>query len=104
MDYLRGDISSRKLAALCKYVPSDNPLRWHVSEGRPYTLADELLWHNLWLAFQIVVLLAQLGGDKKAKMPKDKPKYPWSVVDDESHIGGLKGQDPLEVLAFLDSL
>lgn len=51
--------------------------------------------------------IARLGGNKKAKMPQDKPpKFPWSEIKNanSSKFGDLGDHTPEEALAYLQSL
>lgn len=106
-EFFRGEITLRKLRVMAEYLPANSPAHWHETGDRAYTLADSLAWRNLWAMWQLQVLIAQIGGDKKAKMPFDEmPAFPWErgKSSGQQTFGALGDRDPEEALDYLLSL
>ena len=102
----RGEITLRKLRVLVEYLPQDSPARWHLTEGKPYTVRDDVAWHTLWLLLQVAVQQRQIAGDKNAKMPADtRPRYPWSEIKSSTRsLGSVAPERREEVLDYLENL
>lgn len=102
-----GEISLRKLDAMCRFLPENSPAFWHLHEGRSYTLEHQLLWNLAWSMWELQVLTARCHGNKKAKMPQDKiPRYPWTPVENANtmKLGSLGSHTAEEALDYLDNL
>lgn len=104
--FFRGEITLRKLRVLAEGLPQAGPHTKRQTEGVEYSYTDSLLWALMWQVMQLNVSIAQIGGNKKAKMPADKmPRYPWSDVNGHQNLTGSLGDHTQEeVLDFLDSL
>lgn len=106
-EYWRGEITLRKLRVLAEYLPEDSPAHWDKTDKKRYGLTESLLWRLLWATWQTQVIIAQVGGNKKAKMPADKmPPYPWSELKKTGArtFGSVGDRDPKEVLSYLKNL
>lgn len=65
----------------------------------------------MWLAIRRIeentVILGRSLGNKKLKLPKEHPQYPWSNAeadDGPKKIGDRGDHSSEDVIAFLDSL
>lgn len=86
-----------------RYLPPESPANWHLSEDRPWSQTNALLWRLVWELQGLNVKTAQMGGNKKAKMPDEMPRYPWSKVDDSAtksfgHVPEHRRQEALDYL------
>ena len=69
-------------------------------------MTDRLLWLVVRRLEENTVVIGKALGNKKLKLPKEHPDYPWSESSADNgriHFGG-RGDIPTEdVMAFLDS-
>lgn len=89
---------------LVTYLPQDAPSRWHVSDDRPWSQNDSLLWQLYGAALRTNVNLARLGGNKKAVMPWDEqPKFPWRKPENPNSqtLGGVSEERQDEAIEYL---
>ena len=77
-----------------------------LAEGREYTITDRMLWLLVRRIEENTVVIGKALGNKKLKLPKEHPEYPWSdPTADTSRVQiGARGDIPAEdVMDFLDS-
>lgn len=105
--YWRGEITLRKLRVLVDHLPVDSAASWSSTDGHPWSQESALLWRMIWELQGVNVKIAQLGGNRRAKMPADKmPRFPWSRPDEDnpSSFGAVPEGREAEALSYLDSL
>lgn len=83
----------------------DNPIRWHLSDDRPYTLDGRLLFNIQWLLMSLNTNFRRFAGDKEAKLPyDDQPNFPWSRGKRNNTFGDLSQVDTDMALEYLFNL
>lgn len=104
-EFWRGEITLRKLRVLLDHLPSDAPTRWHLTDGKQFSLDDQLGWNQLWALTRIAQSL--MGEKATGKDVYDgMPKFPWSEVEGSGkRFGSLgEGRTHEQVMAYLESM
>ncbi|KXT55924.1 hypothetical protein Y710_16370 [Gordonia sp. QH-12] len=98
-EYYRGEITLRRFRVLAEWALQQ------VADGKPYTMTDRLLWLLVRRIEENTVVVGKALGNKKLRLPKKHPDYPWSESEDDSRIqiGGRGEHSSDEVMDFLDS-
>ncbi|MCF8605155.1 hypothetical protein L5I01_17510 [Gordonia sp. HY442] len=75
-----------------------------VADGKQYAMSERLLWLIVRRLEENTVVIGKALGNKKLKLPKTHPDYPWSDADTgRVQIGGRGDATSEEVIDFLDS-
>lgn len=91
---------------LTEGLPQAGPHTRHLTDGVEYDYSHSLMWALWWSLQQNTVVIGRALGNDKIKMPADRmPRFPWSMDNKNTSLGGSLGDKTQgEVLDFLDSL
>ena len=91
---------------LVEQLPQDSAVDRAHTDGQTWTWNEQLLWLLVRRIEENTVVIGKSLGNKKLKLPKEHPRFPWSVLDEAepARIGDRGEHDSIDVMNFLDSL
>lgn len=88
-----------------KGLPQDSPVHRASTAGQTWTWNERLLWMLIRSVDENTVIIGKTLGQKKLKLPKTHPDYPWSETDTGPKVIGDRGEyESVDVMAFLKNL
>lgn len=86
-------------------LPQDSAAHRAATEGQTWTWNERLLWMLIRRVEENTVIVGKSLGQKKLKLAKTHPEFPWAEADDGTTvIGDRGGHDSEDVMAFLNNL
>lgn len=104
-EWIRGEITTRRLCVLADYLPQDSPLQKLRTEGKTWGLQEQLLWMILG---EIARQSFYMRGRWKIKKNNDAkfswPKSPWDEEAKPTTWGHVEPEDQMAAISYLKSL
>lgn len=103
-EWIRGEITTRRLCVLADHLPQDSPLRMLRSEGKVWGLHDQLTWMVLGELARLNYYLRSRWRIKKHQDKFSWPKTPWEESETSKTYGFVASEDQMDAIKYLRSL